>query len=240
MGLNVGDILPLYNQLGDYNASKYVRAFVTDPDGAAIAGSPFNLLPSGSLGLYKNVSGLMPNKPWVFAQYIVYDDAGYTQVSTSEGAACDTFYRNTESDIFLPVTSNIVAFVDSDDCSKSPIEDTIVQGCTRLLTIRLATSPGGQPFPLVAADIEDIEFRMRNIDGTILSVKMSDAGSPITIVNEGAGQITVELTSDQTLELAPASPAPATLRIESESGVTVVNIASQIAVEETAVEEPSV
>ncbi len=86
-----GATLPLSIQLFDYDPNKFVKAFITDSNNDPIAGSPVELAPVGSLGFYSNNTLVMPNTPFVVVQYVVYDDSGYTTVSTSEGGASDTF-----------------------------------------------------------------------------------------------------------------------------------------------------
>lgn len=232
MGLNVGDPIPLLVQLATYDATKFVRAFVQNVAGDAIPGSPFDLTPDGDTGLYKNVDGVMPNQPWIFAEYLVYDDSDYETLSEGNGGSGEVFYRNVTpgSTPYLPPTSNIVAIVEGDNCSSGPIEDVIVQGSARLLTIRLASAVGGIPFDLTDADA--IEFRMRNTDGSILSLDLDDN---VQVVNAGGGQIAVTLSAVQTAALAPAIPAPATIKVTIDTQVTVINLATQIAVEEAEV-----
>lgn len=236
MGLIVGDPIPLYDQLVDYDDTKFVRAYVTDSDGVAISGSPFSMPAIGVNGLYGTRVALMPNKPWVQAQYIVYDDSGFTTRSETEGGWAQAFFLDQGgSSSSSPATSNILAFVDPDGCSQSPIQDTIVQGTTRVLTIRLAEQAGGNPFTLYEDEVTAIEFRMRNEDGSALSINLDDAGSPIAIVNEGAGQMTVKITDEQTAVLLPQLPSPATIIVTKSSGTTVINLPTQIAVEEAEV-----
>lgn len=234
MGLNVGDQLPLRLQVPTYDPALYVRAFVTDPLGNAIVGSPFNLTPDGSTGLYKNTAGVMPNQPFVSCDVLVYSDSGYSVLSDTVGGTNFIFYRNVTPGTtpYLPPTSNIIGVVESDACERGFIEDTIIQGSSRLLTIRLLQEAGGAPFDLT--DATEIVFRMRKTDGTVLEVTNEDQ---IEILNAGGGQIVVTLSADQTAELAPAIPAPATIKVTIDSKVTIVNMASQIAVEEASIEE---
>lgn len=86
-----GDILPLRLLLNDGNASKYVRAIVTNDAGLAISGSPFALLSVGS-GVYKSNVATMPSGvQFVQALYEVFDDPGFTIPSTIYGSALDVF-----------------------------------------------------------------------------------------------------------------------------------------------------
>lgn len=228
--LAAGDVIPLFCQLANYDATKYVRAFVQDASGAPIAGSPFALVADGATGSYRNVAAIMPVTPWVEAKYAVYDDAGFTTLSGASGGDSEVLFLTTAINPAAssqPQTSNIVGFVDPDSCNDSPIEDTIVQGSTRLLAIRLASALGGNPFNLTGASA--IEFRMRKTDGSILSVSLLDF---VIIVNAGGGQITVTLSAAQTALLAAGVPAPATIKVTLAGKVTVVNLSTQLAVEE--------
>lgn len=103
--LEIGQVLPLYMKLFDYNAAKYVHAFLFDDEGMALAISPVTLTPVGSLGLYgNNLNDVPPETTFITAQYIVYDDSGYTTVSQSEGADSDTFQIDTEPTPFMSAT----------------------------------------------------------------------------------------------------------------------------------------
>lgn len=229
-GLNVGDSIPLFNQLATYDATKYVRAYVQDPSGNPISGSPFNLSADGANGLYKNVSGVMPNVPWILAQYLVFSDSGYTTLDWANGGNSEVFTRNLSlSAIYYPPTSNIVAFVEDQGCSPGgPIQDTIVQGAARSLTVRLEAEVNGYAFNLTGAT--EIEFRMRNTDGSVLSLTLSD--EEIEILNAGGGQFVVAVTAVQSAALAAAIPAPATVKVIIDGQVTVVNMPFQLAVVE--------
>lgn len=91
--LTSGSGIPLYLQLFDYDASKFVKVFVSDDSGNPLDGSPVELTPLGSLGLYGDSSIVVPSSvPFAVAQYVVYDNAGYSVVSTSEGGSSDTFF----------------------------------------------------------------------------------------------------------------------------------------------------
>lgn len=87
-----GQTLPLYVQSFDYDATRYPQAVLRD-DAGNLIGSPINLSPIGALGLYGNLTVRYPSGPkFITAQYIFYDDSGYTQVSTGQGADLDTFF----------------------------------------------------------------------------------------------------------------------------------------------------
>lgn len=233
--VQVGGVLPLFTQLASYGETlpQYVRAFVEDPSGNPISGSPFALTAVGSTGKFRNVAAVMPNQPWIYATYLVYDDAGFTTLSSANGASSEIFWRaiDPSETPYLPPTSNIVAFVgEGEPCVRGPVEDTIVQGAARLLTIRLAQSIGGAPLDLT--DATEIVFRMRNDDGSILEVSLDDT---LQIASAGGGQIVVGLSAAQTLALAPAIPAPATIVVTIDAQDTVINLPTQLAVEEAAI-----
>lgn len=91
--LNIGDTIHLNLQLSNGNTGKYVRATVRNASGVEISGSPVALTHIGG-GLYSNDSLTMPNTDEVTAQYVVYDDAGFTTVNTNYSQVMDTFQKN--------------------------------------------------------------------------------------------------------------------------------------------------
>lgn len=228
--LEIGDALPLFCQLATYDPDKFPQAVVLDATGTPIDDSPFDLVADDATGGYRNVAGIMTASPWLEVQYLVYDDSDHTELSDTDGGDSEAFFLTSAPIRQFPPTSNIVAFVKPDNCSEGPIEDTIVQGSKRILLIRLADDVGGSPFDLT--DATAIVFRIRKTDGSILSVSLSDS---IEVVNAGGGQIAVTLSAAQTALLAPAVPAPATIKVTIDAGVTVINLPTQLAVEEAEV-----
>lgn len=235
MGLDIGAVIPLFNQLADYNPDAFVRAFVYGSDGNPISGSPFNLLPVDLSGLYSNVTALMPSLPWVIAKYAVFEDSGYTILSSSEGGCSETFYLNPNAGGSFPLTNNIIGVVDDTENQDSPcpcpspiLKTSIIQGTDRILSVRLL-DVNLLPFDLTLATL--VEFRFRKTDGTILSVKNTDSGTPVVIVDPPVlGQLTCRLTATQTALLAPRIPAPFTIVITLSTGIVAVNIDTQLAV----------
>lgn len=229
--MNVGDSLPIFVQMNDYSTGRFVRAFVRNASGNPIVGSPVNLSAIDSSGGYGDSSLVMPNTPWVYAIYLVYTDGTYTVLSSVEGGSSETFFlsANVVTPNFPP-TSNIIGVVDSESCNPLPIQDTITQGSDRTLTVRLVESLSGNPFDLTGATL--IEFRFRRTDGTILSVKTTDAGPPVEVISAEAGKLLCLLTAAQTLLLSPTIPAPFSIVVTQPVAVTVVNLPTQIAVEE--------
>lgn len=88
----VGDPIPLDHKLFDGNSGKFVRAYVRDFSGSAVAGSPATLSHIGE-GRYINNSLVMPDSPLVKASYIVYDDALFTTESPIYTHGTDVFER---------------------------------------------------------------------------------------------------------------------------------------------------
>lgn len=83
--------IPLSFQFHDGSSTKYVRAVVKNDAQSAISGSPFALT-HVSGGKYVNDTGaLMPSTTYVTADYAVYDDSGFTTVSTDYDGASETF-----------------------------------------------------------------------------------------------------------------------------------------------------
>lgn len=80
--LKAGDTVPLVLQLFDGVTTKYVRATVTNQAGTAVSGSPFTLTHQ-ALGKYVNSSLVMPSGvSFIVAHYRVFDDAGFTTISS--------------------------------------------------------------------------------------------------------------------------------------------------------------
>lgn len=80
--LKAGDTVPLVLQLFDGVTTKHVRATVTNQAGTAVSGSPFTLTHQ-ALGKYVNSSLVMPSGvSFIVAHYRVFDDAGFTTISS--------------------------------------------------------------------------------------------------------------------------------------------------------------
>jgi hypothetical protein len=88
--MQAGQNIPLYLQLFDYNTSKYVKALVRNQSNTQLTNSPA-ILTHIANGLYGNNGSIVfPNTATMLSvQYLVYDDSGYTMLSTSEGGAGD-------------------------------------------------------------------------------------------------------------------------------------------------------
>jgi hypothetical protein len=109
--VSTGTNLPLSIQLSDYSVTKYVKAYLTDYLNTMLSGSPVILNNAGN-GLYTNTSVPVPTTPFIIAQYLVYDDAAYTKLSTTEGASNDTFIVNA-----LAATSPMPLAIQLFDCN---------------------------------------------------------------------------------------------------------------------------
>jgi len=96
VSVKVGNTVPLSCQLESLDTTKFVRCSLVDEDGNAEAGSPFTLPHVGG-GLYSDGVGAQPDK-FLFATYIVYDDAGFTIQSSLNLPTVD---------VFSPVEANI-------------------------------------------------------------------------------------------------------------------------------------
>lgn len=226
--MNIGDTLPLFVQLGDYSAGQFVRAFVSDANGAPLPTSPVNLIAADATGNYKNLSLSMPNTPWVYAKFAVYTDNTYTTLSPSEGGNDSTFYLSN----FVPPYSNIVGVIDGDQCNDQgqTLQDVILKGSDRVLTVRLTLQTlNGSPFDLTGTTL--VEFRFRNADNTVLSLKSTDVGAPVNVVVPAAGRLTCKISATQSLLLAALAPSPFTI-IVTKGTVTVVNMPTQLGVEQ--------
>lgn len=124
MNLKPNDIIPLVLQLFDNATNKFVRAVVRDNSGVQISGSPFTLAHQAN-GLYINGSALMPNKPFISVQYLVYDDAGFTTLSST--------HSSTSIEIPLEYSSNSCAV-------EGVVEDsTILSGVVESAEVLTAT-----------------------------------------------------------------------------------------------------
>jgi len=230
VALQVGSTLPLYCQLSDYANNKYVKAFVRDKDNALIMDSPIELsLISNGLYYSKGLS-FPPGTNWLSVQYIVYDDSDYSIISDSEGAGFNLFILASEQPfINFPPYTNIQAFVKADICQiECPISDTIIKGSDRSLIVNLVQTINCQPYDLTNTSV--IEFRFRNEDGTILSLKSTDESFPVQIINNILGKIICILTSAQTSLLMARIPAPFTIILTQNNGKTVINVPTQLAI----------
>ena len=231
--MQIGDAIPVTTQMANYSIDQYPVAVIRDINGDEIPGSPVNLVPEDETGGYVGEDEVsMPDSAWVRVNIVVYADEEHTEISSMNGGTNYQVYLTaTESSgSGIQNASNIVGVVDADGCSDFPVQDTVIQGSDRTLTARLIQSANGVPYSL--SGVTEIEFRFRNADGSVLSLKLTDDDSPVTIVSAVAGQMACVLTAEQTALLAPRIPAPFTIVVTKPSGIAVVNIPTQLAVEE--------
>lgn len=86
-----GDTIDLGYQLHDGDATKFVRATVSDDQDNPIAGSPFTLTQL-SQGFYTTNAAIMPSGvAFVRATYDVFNDAGFTIQSPDHFSGGETF-----------------------------------------------------------------------------------------------------------------------------------------------------
>jgi hypothetical protein len=90
MDLLLGQEVPLALQLSNGATNKFPRAKIYDESGTELAGSPV-VLTHVSAGLYKASSFVMPAKPFIVAQYLIYSDAGFTTLDPDYPIASDAF-----------------------------------------------------------------------------------------------------------------------------------------------------
>lgn len=233
--MQVGASIPLSIQLFDYDTAKYVRAWVRRPDGTLVSGSPVDLN-QVALGLYQNFSLTLPNVEFVTAQYVVYDDSGYTQVSTSQGGSSDTFFRDApsgggDSSAF---TCYLTGLIDACCQDSTAPADKIILGAKHVLSFQLRRGPSVIPYDL--SDVAVTEVRLLKADGTVLTISSENVGSPIAITNAGGGMFTCVVSEAQSALLQPQIYAPVTVKLTlGDDSVVYCNIPNQLVVEQAAV-----
>ncbi len=230
--MQVGGAIPLSIQLFDCDTNQFVRAWVRKPDGSIVGTDPVDLT-QVALGLYQDFSLDFPNVPFVTVQYIVYEDAGYTVISTTEGSTSDTIFRDPPSSGggggSTAFTTYLTGVIDGEvPCAPNGIQDVVVKGSQRTLTIQLQRAESQQPLDLT--DEVTITCRFLNADRTVLSVSSDDLSGPITVTNAGGGTFTCELTAEQTDLLMEQTPAPFTVIVELSDGDVVCNLPFQLSV----------
>ncbi len=231
--MQAGDVIPVTYTASNYDDSQFPRATITDAEGNEIATSPVNLVAVGTKGFYRSLEAIFPaEQPWVDVFVEVFSDSGHTVQSTSLGATDYAVYATGGgSSSTLPSIFNVVGIVDGQGCAELPIQDVIVQNSDRTITVRLVEGvETGEPFDLTGNTL--IEFRFRNTDGTVLSITSDDEGAPVQVVSARAGKLLCVLTAEQTAALLAQAPSPFVIIVTKVEGVTVVNLPTQLAVEE--------
>lgn len=125
MLLSLGDAIPLTYVSPLAATALFVRAYVYRQDDSQLSGSPFTLTHEG-LGRYRvDPAPLMPNEPWLVARYEVYQDAGFTLVSTEEGAVEEKFALFSASVAVAELApSDVLGLVDDVSGALGELDDT--------------------------------------------------------------------------------------------------------------------
>lgn len=222
--------IPVLYQAADYDSDQFPVATIVDENGDEIDGSPVNLASVDDSGLYLANNVAMPaSAPRVSINTAVYSDEGHTTLS-DEGGTNEQFYA---VDPGFPPAGVVIGMVEQDLCSPFPRQDTIIQGSDRTISVRLIQETNGEPFDLSGATL--LEFRFRNADGSVLSLKSTDAGSPVQVISATLGKLLCVLTAAQTVLLKPLNPSPFSIKVTQPEGVTIVNLPTQLAVEAEAI-----
>lgn len=219
-------IVPLVVQLASYATNKFARAVVRDDTGATIA--TVNLT-AGANGLYYNVSTVqMPNSSsFVSIQYLIYDDAGFTTLSTSQGAGFGVTFLSLPPSSALPSNTGLVGILDS--LLQNPIngiQDELVTNSDRILNARIVRSDNGDPYDLT--DATDVTFRFLNADETVTVIKLTDPGAPVQLTRGCAGMISCSVTKEQSALFKPMNPSPFAVVITQPGGQVVCNFPYQL------------
>lgn len=125
-----GEPIPLSLTLPVDVSNKYVRAFVSDHLESPIAGSPF-LLTYDARGRYKNYSQIASLGPkFLRAEYVVYDDPGFT-VQSLEFSTAEDYISVDDSTIS---SDPRLAFLDAPISTRATPADIVAsqQGTTLL------------------------------------------------------------------------------------------------------------
>lgn len=231
--MQIGSPIPASFQLFDCADDKFVRATLKDGLGNSLAVLDLAL---DANGRYFNYSQNYPNTPFVTCQYIVYDDSGYTMISESEGAGQDTFYLDAPVPNANQLLNATLTGIIDGDISPPPVnglQDIVIQGEDRTLVVLLLRNANGEAFDLSQTTVVSALFT--NADSTILQINSTDGGSPISIVEAGAGKISIALSSAQTTLLMRQNPAPFTIILTTNIGKSICNLFYQLEVQAQAV-----
>lgn len=152
--LKVDDPIILTYQLFDGATDKYVRCHLKTYDGVTISGSPFDLNheADGKYVFYDINNLKFPSGAiQLQAQYIVYDDAGYSVRSKRQSLGLDIFYLD-------PTQSPTISIEDID------------QKLDQIINVLSSTFPGAEIIGLVERDEEIIGIITdEEINGLIFS-----------------------------------------------------------------------
>jgi len=189
--LAVGDVVPLFVQLGNGETNRHVRATVRDAEGNALASDL--VLTHTAAGLYQYGSFLMPNYSSIVVQYSVYADADLTQL---EAAGSETYTR----DDLASATQIIV----QGPVSAELEPEVLYQGEAR-----------GLVFKMVDYDLDgvtEITAKFKKSSGSILEKKFSTGG--VSNISIGSQTFKVNLTKADTLSLAVNTEARVVLLLD--------------------------
>lgn len=222
-------IAPLAFQLATYLTSKFVRAVVRNDIGATIATKN---LTAGPNGLYTDITVQFPaSTSFLSVQYLVYDDAGYTVLSASQGAGFGLTFLVPPPSSALPSNTGLVGILDSLLVNPvNGIQDEVVTGSDRILNARLTRNDNGDPYDLVGAT--EVAFRFLNEDMTVTVIKMTDPGAPVQVTSAAAGRLSCSITKEQSALFMPGSPAPFSVVVTQPGGTIVCNFPYQLQVSE--------
>jgi len=178
-----GDVIILSITLGGREENKHVRAILEKDDNTDLAGSPIDLAHVGNGKYYYSDPGLTipTGTTFVDVTYNVYDDAGYTILSseydqTSEKISIsDTDLGELEtkiddlteevaalpSEIYLSMFPqySLIALVSNTDPPSTINKATVIRGEDRDLYIRLRDKVTGDPFDLTGITQLEAIFR---------------------------------------------------------------------------------
>lgn len=186
-------------------------------------------------GLYVgDGSVLMPDEDSVIAQYEVFTDSGHTTPAPQYTIDADTFELTPAPDVAVtPSVSPLIGIFDptgcaEQNCEPSPIQDTLIKGSDRLLTLRIVRADNGEPFDLTG--FTEIQVRLWNADLTVLTISSEDLSGPISIVTAAGGKFTCAITEAQSALLLFGNPAGVEVVIIIAGNKSIVQLGTQLAV----------
>ena len=94
MLLRLGQTLPIALQIANGATAVFVRAFLYDATGTQLSGSPVSV-PHRANGFYATNAVTMPNSSIVYVQYIVYTDASFATLLTTQARVLETYVLDT-------------------------------------------------------------------------------------------------------------------------------------------------
>lgn len=107
LGLQIGEPIPLGARLYDRDENKFVQARLYDATDTELAASPVALSHLAG-GLYTDLSVAMPNTSYVRANYDVYDDPGFVNLSPIHQPDTEQFFIDQVSQDVSNILSEVV------------------------------------------------------------------------------------------------------------------------------------